>query len=72
MQDLTAAILESQDGKSPKLDQVIDDTLGGEVWFDKFKKAQSTYQGKGEIKLDLNQVSNAYHGYIRNSNPVRQ
>ena len=43
MQDLTTAILESQGGKSPKLDQVIDDALGGDTWFDKFKKAQSTY-----------------------------
>ena len=72
MADLTQAICQSLDGTSPKLDQVIDDALGGDVWFNKFKKAQSTYRGKGEIKLDLNQVSNAYHGYIRNSNPVRQ
>ena len=43
MADLTQAILESQDGASPKLDQVIDDALGGGVWFNKFKKAQSTY-----------------------------
>ena len=39
MADLTQAICESLGGKSPKLDQVIDDTLGGDVWFDKYKKA---------------------------------
>ena len=43
MADLTQAICQSLDGTSPKLDQVIDDALGGDAWFDKFKKAQSTY-----------------------------
>ena len=67
MADLTQAICQSLDGTSPKLDQVIDDALGRNVWFDKFKKAQSTYRGKGEIKLDLNQVSNAYHGFVHHN-----
>ena len=34
MADLTQAICQSLDGTSPKLDQVIDDALGGDVWFD--------------------------------------
>ena len=43
MADLTQAICESIGGASPKLDRVINDALGGDIWFDKFKKAQSTY-----------------------------